>query len=729
MKTPSTLRRAHSRGRWFTHVLAWLTPVLGLAASAGVQAQSAARPLQDVQISATREPVSATRVTEDIESQPASVTVIDRQELDRRTITTYGDIFRGVGGFSVIEYGQGLVAYGMTLRGFDSDHGRNIAIHLDGMPLNVTGSQHTNGYVDLAQLIPELINRVEIVRGPFSVLAGNHAVGGSVQLFTDASPPSSARITVDQFGRTRILPVYRTAAGPGNLLVALDATKGSGYNRQSDLERLNLFTRYTLPVAQGLAALRIQAYEAKAEAPGYLNYDAYLSRTVGPRDFLSRGIGDAKSQQNVVFNFRSNDLEGTTGLDGGWFVSVYANHDIRKRWTNYDLSTPLGSAAPLNQERDRLRQLGFDVRKTTTFTTFGLLSQLLAGVQFNDERLHGRRFATDADQNPAPPTVAAPDTLSIDRRITTRTRSLYVQYQLQPVEALKLTGGLRYDRLAFDTRLESEDDTYAAAQTAGGATAVSQSTGQWSPKLGAALVVQQNAWHRTELIGNVARGLKSPYAFSDFYGNLGLAAGVPDLSISSVTSRELGLQGSSSDAALRWRATGWSTRQESEVDRTAAGLLQSFRKTDRKGFDLEGTIAFSPSTRLFANYSRLASARVLDPVTPGADRIPNVPEYAATIGVASLFRVSPHRFDVSLSSTLIGPHSVTTTDTLRSKAYHRTTARIAYSHADWKGTTVFLNLVGYSRQFDSYVVDFGGGTAGAIVLPRFLATAGIQIPL
>ncbi len=217
-------------------------------------------------------------------------------------------------GVNVVEYHQGLVAYGITMRGFTAaEHGRDIAVYLDGMPLNVTGSQHTNGYMDLAQLIPELVNRAEVVRGPFSIYAGNHAVGGSIQLYSEAAPLSGIKASVDNFGRARVLPIANFRLGRGNLVTALDATKGPGYSRQSDIQRLNLFPRYTMPVANGEMAFRVQLYDASADAPGYVDRAKLESGQIGLRDFLSKGIGDAKSQQNAVLNYRSNDAEGASG--------------------------------------------------------------------------------------------------------------------------------------------------------------------------------------------------------------------------------------------------------------------------------------------------------------------------------------------------------------------------------------------------------------------------------
>ena len=367
-----------------------------------------------------------------------------------------------------------------------------------------------------------------------------------------------------------------------------------------------------MPLNNGLAAIRLQLYDATADAPGYLDRDLLKSGQIGLRSALSKGIGDAKSQQNLVFNFRSNDIEGVSGWDSGWLVSAYANSDLRKRWTNFDLTTPAGSSVPLGQERDRLHQIGFDVRKNSSFKTAGMPSRVVAGVQFNSESIAARQFQTDDNRNALQPTAANPDVDGVDRRIKTITQSLYGQYQIAPSAQLKLTAGLRYDRLSFDTRLNPNDDAYAPALAAGVSSAVTAATSQLSPKLGAGVTVFESASHRAEIYGNVARGLKSPYAFSDSYGNVGLSTSVPTLSATSLRSSELGFQGGAKHGGYKWRAALWSTKQDKEVDRNSAGLLQNFRKTDRDGVDLEASTAIGKTTRVFANYSRV-TARINDP--------------------------------------------------------------------------------------------------------------------
>ncbi|WP_424191616.1 TonB-dependent receptor [Ampullimonas aquatilis] len=706
------------------HVLTKSILTVGSLCGVIEMAQAEEKTLSEVQVNAPRQLPSTIKVTEDVEASPASVTVITKKDLDKKTITSYGDIFRGVTGVSIAQYGQGTVAYEIKARGFASGHGRDLAVFLDGMPLNVTGSQHTNGYMDLAQLIPEIVSRVEFVRGPFSVFAGNHAVGGSVQFYTDASPQSAIKLTVDNEGQARVVPVLSKPVGDGSLLLAMDGTKGDGYTKQSDLKRLNLFTRYMLPVANGLASVRFQAYDADAQAPGYLDLAAIQSGQVDKRAALSKGIGDAKSQQNLVFNYRSNDVEGVN-VDGGWFVVAYLNNDIRKRWTNFDLTTPVGSSVTLGQERDQLRQFGFDIRKTLTFQTGTMPSQFVAGVQYNDERVNARKFNTDADHNQ----LAGPgDVISVDRRVQTQTQALYAQYQIQPISVLKLTAALRYDRLKFNLGLHPDDDTFTAAALAGLPGSVSTAQGQWSPKLGGALTLLESPGQRVELYANMAHGLKSPYPFSDYYSNLGVSGTLPDLKISSVRSYETGLQGGTPSGSAAWRIALWNTLQDKESDVNNAGIFQSFKQTRRDGFDLEGSIAVLNNLRLFANYSHV-TARIKDPVIPGANYIPNVPQSSTTLGFETNTGWGAHRLDFSLADTLTGEQPLTADNQLRSGQFNRYVARAAYSNTAWHGASAFVSLVGYDKQFEEVQFDFGGGARGVSPRPKMQLTVGIQVPL
>jgi outer membrane receptor protein involved in Fe transport len=676
-----------------------------LAALAALSLPAAAQPRTErVEISGERARVPATRVTQDIEAAPASTTVLDRRDLDRLSVTTYGDLFRNLTGVFVNDYGQGLVAYEIKLRGFPSGHGRDIAFSLDGVPLNITGSQHTNGYADLALLIAETVDRVEVVRGPFSAAAGNHAVAGAVNFFTDRNTRSQLKLDVDSFGRVRALPIFAGAAGPGRLLLALDATKGPGYQDQTDLERGNLFVRYGIGLGAGQASLRLQHYDADADAPGYIDLAQVRSGALSPKAALSPGIGDAKRQTNLVLNYRSDDIEGRGGLASGWSGTVYAVRDDRRRWTNFDLDTPPGARVNLGAERDRLEQHGLDLRKATSFGAAAAPLQLLLGAQFNDERVDALTFGADASRRPLGDAA-----VSAQRDVTTRTSAAFAELQASPVAGFKVQAGLRVDRIEFGVELQPLDDAFGGA--AGNRFADTKS--QLSPKLGLAWALLQGPT-TVELFANAARGLKSPYTFGDFNR-------LPQSNITPLTSYELGVQGAG--AALGWRAALWQTRQEKEALFDAANRFIGNQRTDRDGFDLEGRLELSRALRVTANISTVR-ARVLG---QGAnDRIPNVPDWTAGLGVEGRLGTGAGPLEWSIIDSIVGPQPLLADNSVRTQSYHRIVARAALAPPVLGGGRIALTLTHVTRPYAETVFDFGGGRYGVSAKPRWKALLSAQ---
>src|SRR5476651_1307129 len=125
--------------------------------------------------------VSATRQAQDVNSVPSTVTVHDRAELDRQNVNNIRDLVRYEPGVSVGGAGQRAGTTGYNIRGIDGDR---ILTQVDGVEIpdsffNGPYANTQRNYVD-----PEIIKRVEILRGPASVLYGSSAIGGAVSYFT-----------------------------------------------------------------------------------------------------------------------------------------------------------------------------------------------------------------------------------------------------------------------------------------------------------------------------------------------------------------------------------------------------------------------------------------------------------------------------------------------------------------------------------------------------------------
>jgi vitamin B12 transporter len=151
-------------------VLAPCTAVLLLPLAAGAQqtAPDTAR-VAPVVVTATRSPVAADR-------EPSAVTVVSGDQLRAEGITTAVDALRAVPGLSLVQSGSYGGATSLFIRGGESKYAK---ILVDGVPVNDAG-----GAFDLSTLSIDNLDRIEVVRGPASVLYGSDAMAGVVQLFT-----------------------------------------------------------------------------------------------------------------------------------------------------------------------------------------------------------------------------------------------------------------------------------------------------------------------------------------------------------------------------------------------------------------------------------------------------------------------------------------------------------------------------------------------------------------
>ena len=90
-----------------------------------------------------------------------------------------GDVLRLVPGFVISQHQGGGKAEQYFLRGFDADHGTDVALFVDGLPVNLRSHAHGQGYSDLHFLIPELVQRLDGYKGPYFVEFGDFATAGA----------------------------------------------------------------------------------------------------------------------------------------------------------------------------------------------------------------------------------------------------------------------------------------------------------------------------------------------------------------------------------------------------------------------------------------------------------------------------------------------------------------------------------------------------------------------
>ncbi len=167
------------------------------------------------------------------------------EDLRLRPYASAGDLLNAGSGFYVIQHAGGGKANQYFLRGFDADHGTDVALFVDGIPLNNVSHGHGQGYTDLQWVIPELIERMEIRKGPYFAEYGDFATAGAVNLVLQSQVDrSSFTLGGGTYGTFRGLAILSPEVRGIEPVLAVEVYgTESPFQNSEDLRRVNLLGR------------------------------------------------------------------------------------------------------------------------------------------------------------------------------------------------------------------------------------------------------------------------------------------------------------------------------------------------------------------------------------------------------------------------------------------------------------------------------------------------------
>jgi outer membrane receptor protein involved in Fe transport len=269
------------------------------------------------------------------------------------------------------------------LRGFNLDHGTDLALFVDGMPINMRTHAHGQGYADLNFLIPELIGSVNIRKGPYFADEGDFSSVGAVHInLLDGIKLAS--VTLGSFGYRRGLGVTSTKVGEGTLLVAGEAGAYNGpWDNPDNLRKLNGVMRYSQGTATDGFSLTGMAYANKWSSTDQIPARAVASGEIGLYGALDPSDGGNSSRFSLSGNWAQSDPTG------GSKASFYIIKSSLNLWNNftYFLSDPV-NGDQFHQHDDRVLG-GVNASHTFNGRFAGLPMQTEIGVQsrYDDIRL------------------------------------------------------------------------------------------------------------------------------------------------------------------------------------------------------------------------------------------------------------------------------------------------------------------------------------------------------
>jgi len=224
-------------------------------------------------------------ITDELYGELNTVAQVD---LKLRPVNTSQDILRMIPGLFIAQHAGGGKAEQIFLRGFDIDHGTDISLDVDGLPVNMVSHAHGQGYSDLHFLIPEIVGIVDFNKGPYQPDKGNFATAGYASFRTKNSlDQNMIKFEGGRFGTLRNVNgvnVLNKQNGEwrSNAYVATEYFRTNGYfDANQDFNRLNLFGKYNAYYGDKQAVtVGISTFNSRWDASGQVPERAVESEEI-----------------------------------------------------------------------------------------------------------------------------------------------------------------------------------------------------------------------------------------------------------------------------------------------------------------------------------------------------------------------------------------------------------------------------------------------------------------
>ena len=190
---------------------------VGLLAGSAAEAQTPNQPLSGPTGASVVLPAVTVTSPRSLEAEPtdaASEQRVSGETLNTRPIERPGEMLEAVPGLVVTQHSGEGKANQYFLRGFNLDHGTDLALWLDGMPINMRTHGHAQGYADVNFLIPELVESMLIRKGPYWASEGDFASAGSLHMaYANRLETNILSLTGGSFGYWRGLAAGSMTVG------------------------------------------------------------------------------------------------------------------------------------------------------------------------------------------------------------------------------------------------------------------------------------------------------------------------------------------------------------------------------------------------------------------------------------------------------------------------------------------------------------------------------------
>jgi hypothetical protein len=373
-------------------------------------------------------------------AEAGSTGVVTAQQIEQRPIFRSGEIFEAVPGIVISQHSGEGKANQYYVRGFNIDHGTDLASWVEGAPVNLPSHAHGQGYSDNNFLIPEMVSGVQYQKGTYSAEEGDFSAAGAINVnYLSVIDRPFAKLEAGRNGFARFLLTGSSALGGGHLLYAGEASHSDGpWVRPDRFRKLNGVLRFSRGDQQNGFSVTAMGYSGRWNSTDQVPQRAVLSGLIDRFGLINPDDGGETHRYTLSGEWRRSTGAGLTvakayGIDYGL--------DLFSDFT-YFLDDPV--RGDQFEQEDRRRVFGGGVSQRFLSRWFGRDTESVLGIQARLDRIPTLGlFHTQAR--------VRLETIRLDR-VRQASESLYFQTSIQWTPKLRTVTGLRGDAYQFDVR-------------------------------------------------------------------------------------------------------------------------------------------------------------------------------------------------------------------------------------------------------------------------------------
>lgn len=589
-----------------------------------------------------------------------------------RPIINSQEVLRVVPGLFIGQHAGGGKAEQIFLRGFDIDHGTDINITVDGMPVNMVSHAHGQGYADLHFVIPELIDKVNFEKGPYHTSKGNFTTAGYVELKTKNNLDKNfIKLEGGQFGTVRavaginLLGKKAIAKNQGLYLAnEYSYTKGF-FESPQNFDRYNGLLKYHGKISEkSVLTSSISAFTSKWNASGQIPDRAVDAGLIGWYGAIDDNEGGKTSRYN--FNtVLTTSINNNTRWKNQVYYSRY-NFELFSNFTFF-LNNPIDGDQIKQKEARNIYGLNSEIENN--HFVLNKQATFKAGIQVRNDATTNNELSNTKMRTKVLSNIALGD-------IYETNLSAFAEEKIYLTNKLNIVAGLRLD--FFENKYVNQLDN----------TSLQSNSTILSPKLNINYSVNNKVqlyWHngkgfhsndtRVAVLQN-GREVVTPANGSDIGGIFKLG-----------------------NKAILQTAFWYLWLQQEFVYVGDAGVVEAGGQTQRMGWD--ASLRYQLAKALYADFDvNVAYPKALQ-VPNEESNIPLAPRFTSTGGLS--YR-NKSAWNGSLRYRYMGNRPANENNSVVAKGYFIADASINYTKPKWEiGLSVqnIFNAKWKETQFDT----------------------------